>query len=337
MKVSASGGSGTKVFTEQGFTLLEVVIAVCIVGLLGASVLAAFQSQRKTHYEQQMIVEMHQNVRAALFMIQRDVRMAGFDPLWQDRNRDGRDDRRGDDGIDNDCDDVFDHEDETLPMGFISAETHRLWFRLDRNADGAFCGSQETVAYGFPRTSGGQAVDDDLDGAADLGAGRLNRGFTKNAGASLILDHPVAEDIQAVAFAYGFDYDAGEPDGRLDMENDRVIWAYDSDGDDRLDRTLDFDGDGVLEPDDDRDGDGFLDGSALEPPVPLSFIRAVRIWVLGRTRGRLKDYRDQGVYVVGDKVITPAAAGDEAAAYRRVLLSTTAVCRNLALRENIAP
>ena len=195
-KVPASTGPGLQAFAEQGFTLLEVMIAVCIVGLLGASVLVAFQSQRKTHYEQRMIVEMHQNVRTVLFLIQRDVRMAGFDPLWQDHNRDGRHDWRGDDGVDNDCDDVFDDENEILPMGFISAETHRLWFRLDRNADGAFCGSQETVAYGFPRTSGGQAVDDDLDGEADRGAGCLNRGFTKNADASLILVHPVAENIQ---------------------------------------------------------------------------------------------------------------------------------------------
>lgn len=318
---------------DVGFTLVEVLIAVCTMALAAAAILAAFQSQRRTHYEQQMIVAMHQNVRAALFMIQRDVRMAGFDPLWRDVDGDGRHDGRATDGIDNNCNDVVEEADEVLPVGFVAARPHRIWFRSDRSADGEFCGSRETIAYGFPRTSGGNPVDGNLDGAADHGAARLNQGFTKNAEAALVLDHPVAEDIHAVAFAYGFDYDGGRPDGRLDTENGRVVWAYDSNGDNTLDRMLDFDADGILEAADDKDGDGFLDDRALAPPVPLSFVRAVRIWLLGRTRGRLKGYRDRGVYVVGDKIIEPAAAGDGAAAYRRVLLSTTVVCRNLSLHE----
>jgi len=322
---------------RRGFTLVEVLVAVCTSALVIASVLVAFQSQRRTHYEQQMMVEMHQNLRAALFMIQRDVRMAGFDPSWQDANDDGRHDRRSSDGIDNNCNGELEDEDEDLPAGFIAAASHRIWFRLDKNGDGDFCDGQETVAYGFPRTSGGQAADENQDGVADRGAARLNRGFTQNAAAALILSHPVAEEIQAAAFAYGFDYDAGDPDGRLDTADGRIIWAYDSDNDRTLDRSLDTDEDGALEPDDDRDGDGFLDGRALTSAVPLQFIRAVRIWLLGRTRGPLPDGSDTGVYLVGDKVISPAKAGGHASRYRRGLLSTTVVCRNLGFRENFIP
>jgi len=319
---------------RRGFTLVELLIAMSIAVLVVGSVLVAFQSQRRTHYEQQMIVEMHQNVRAALFMIQRDVRMAGFDPRWRDDNRDGRHDARSTDGIDNNCNGAVEDVGETLPAGFIRAAAHRIWFRLNRNGDGDFCDSQESIAYGFPRTSGGRAADRNLDGVADRGAARLNRGFTKNADAALILDHPVAENIQAVAFAYGFDFDEGIPDGRLDTRNGQVIWAFDSDGDGALDRALDTDGDGALRPEDDRDADGFLDGYELASAVPLQFVRAVRIWLLGRTRGILPPSRDDGVYLVGDKVIVPAKDGKGTGGFRRVLLATTVVCRNLGFRRN---
>ncbi len=59
--------------------------------------------------------------------------------------------------------------------------------------------------------------------------------------------------------------------------------------------------------------------------VDISNIRAVRIWVLARTKNKAKNFTDTRTYKVGDNVITP---GDH---FRRRLLTTNVTCRNLGL------
>jgi len=66
--------------SERGFTLIELLIAMAIALVVITSISSAFISQRKTYAVQEQITAMTQDARAALDMISREVRMAGYDP-----------------------------------------------------------------------------------------------------------------------------------------------------------------------------------------------------------------------------------------------------------------
>ncbi len=68
-----------KALKENGFTLIELMIAMTIGGLVLAGVSAAYHSQVRSHVTQQTVVDMNQNLRGAIYHISREVRMAGFD------------------------------------------------------------------------------------------------------------------------------------------------------------------------------------------------------------------------------------------------------------------
>jgi len=296
-----------------GFTLIELMIAMVVAGIVAAAIMMAFDSQQKTQVNQQLVVEMQQDARAALYLMQQDVRMAGYDETWEDTNTDGVDDNRAIDGIDNDGVLGPDNPEEANDIaGIVQARLNFIQIRLDENRNGDFRDENELITYAL---ANGQAIGTiDADGLADDGAMELRRG--SQIGGNL---EPLAGSIQALAFGYAFDDDAGVPDGLVNTDaNDNIIWAYDSDADGFLDMQLDSNADGVI---DDSDTP-----NALASAVPFNHIRAVRIWILARTRSPLRDHRHKQRYVVGDKVI------DTDDNYERVLLTTTVNCRNLGLR-----
>lgn len=65
---------------EEGFTLIEIVIGLAISLILMGVAVSIFNVQRKSYSTQEQITEMQQNVRAAMDMIIREIRMAGYDP-----------------------------------------------------------------------------------------------------------------------------------------------------------------------------------------------------------------------------------------------------------------
>lgn len=65
---------------ERGFTLIELVIGLAISLILMGVAVSIFNVQRKSYSMQEQITEMQQNVRAAMDMIVREIRMAGYDP-----------------------------------------------------------------------------------------------------------------------------------------------------------------------------------------------------------------------------------------------------------------
>jgi type IV pilus assembly protein PilW len=66
--------------SNGGFTLVEVMIALLLSGLVLASVYSAFQSQQNSYTAQEQVSEMQQNVRIGLDMLARDIRLAGYNP-----------------------------------------------------------------------------------------------------------------------------------------------------------------------------------------------------------------------------------------------------------------
>ena len=69
---------------ERGFTLVELLIAMTLALIVLTSISSAFISQRKTFNSQEQVTEMIQGARAALDMISREVRMAGYAPTGYD-------------------------------------------------------------------------------------------------------------------------------------------------------------------------------------------------------------------------------------------------------------
>lgn len=63
---------------ETGVTLIELMIVLLISALLTAAIYAAFISQQKSYAIQTGVTDMQQNARAALTLMERDLRMAGF-------------------------------------------------------------------------------------------------------------------------------------------------------------------------------------------------------------------------------------------------------------------
>ena len=67
-------------YQNSGFTLVEMLIALLISGIVIASVYSGFKSQQDSYLAQDQVAEIQQNIRVGVDMISREARMAGYDP-----------------------------------------------------------------------------------------------------------------------------------------------------------------------------------------------------------------------------------------------------------------
>jgi type IV pilus assembly protein PilW len=65
---------------KQGFTLPELVVAMAMTVIIVGAVYTTYKSQQDSYIVQDQVVEMQQNLRAALHMMASDIRMAGYNP-----------------------------------------------------------------------------------------------------------------------------------------------------------------------------------------------------------------------------------------------------------------
>jgi type IV pilus assembly protein PilW len=65
---------------EEGFTLVELLMVVVMVGVILSAVYSTYLSQQKTYIIQDQVAAVQQNIRAAMSFMDREVRMAGCDP-----------------------------------------------------------------------------------------------------------------------------------------------------------------------------------------------------------------------------------------------------------------
>lgn len=63
-----------------GFSLVELLIAMAVGMVVLASMYSVFTIQNKTFANQEQLVEAQQNARAAMDMMAREIRMAGYNP-----------------------------------------------------------------------------------------------------------------------------------------------------------------------------------------------------------------------------------------------------------------
>ena len=69
------------VHNNNGFTLLELLTTVVLATIISSIIYATYQNQQNLHRQQEAVVDMQQNSRAAIYLIGQELRMAGFDPL----------------------------------------------------------------------------------------------------------------------------------------------------------------------------------------------------------------------------------------------------------------
>ncbi|MBW1819763.1 MAG: prepilin-type N-terminal cleavage/methylation domain-containing protein [Deltaproteobacteria bacterium] len=287
----------------SGFTLLELLVAMVIGGFVVGAVFLTHHTQRKTYAAQEQIAAMQQNLRVALFHLERDLRMAGYNPT-------GR----------------------AMGAGFQSISSNSISIAMDivgnsrhSRPDGHTDDPNERICYALD--------DNDKDGDLDL---EKNDWLAVENVEALSFAYAFDNDGDG-----RLDWRDKDGNGRFDPGE--IMWAIDADGNDMLDRDLDTNGDGTIDAEDDAaDGreDGLIQGSQLPGGVEVGLdrIRAVRIWLLVRTGRPVEGYTDTSAlsgsgagYVVGNRVIRPSTEPGARfnAHHMRRLATSMVICRNL--------
>ncbi len=65
---------------DKGFTIVELLVAVFVAGIIMAGIYAAYYSQQKSYRTQEQVAEMQQNLRSAMYFMAKEIRMAGCNP-----------------------------------------------------------------------------------------------------------------------------------------------------------------------------------------------------------------------------------------------------------------
>ena len=67
--------------SNQGFTMVELLVAMVVSLLAMAAIYSTFLAQHRSYQVQTEAADMQQNIRAAMYYMQREIRMAGNDPF----------------------------------------------------------------------------------------------------------------------------------------------------------------------------------------------------------------------------------------------------------------
>ena len=65
---------------SAGFTLIEVLIAMTISGMVMTGIYQAYVQQMRVNNTQNQVVDMQQSIRVAMHFMEREIRIAGLDP-----------------------------------------------------------------------------------------------------------------------------------------------------------------------------------------------------------------------------------------------------------------
>ena len=101
----------------EGYTLLEILIALAIGSLVMSNIYSVYMLQQKVYASQMQIVEMQQNLRAGALMLTNELRMAGYDPTG------------------------------SANAGIVNLASDTVTFTMDLDGDGSVSGTDENITY----------------------------------------------------------------------------------------------------------------------------------------------------------------------------------------------
>ncbi len=182
---------------QQGLTLVELMVVMAIAGLVLAAVFQMYTFQEKNAVVQEQVTDLQQNLRAAMYLLQRDIRMAGYDPLAS-RN-----------------------------FGITGINLNTITFTGDFNTEDGVVGANETITYSLFDFGG----DGNMDLARnDAGVDELLAENIAAIGFAYAFDSDSDDQLDTYASGAGdqviwaFDSDNnGTLDKNLDTNNDGVI------------------------------------------------------------------------------------------------------------------
>lgn len=150
-----------------GFTLPEILITLAIGGVVMAAVMSSFYTQHRAYLVHDEVVEMQQNLRQAMDLMIREIRMAGYDPTGE------------------------------AGAGVVTATAGHFGFTMDLNGDGDTEDPNETLTFGFSSQH-----DTNTDGVVNSGSAPLGRNTGTATGTGGSGFQPIAENFQALEFYY---------------------------------------------------------------------------------------------------------------------------------------
>jgi len=156
--------------SQKGFSLIELLVAMAIASVLMAGIYTFYHHQLKTHVTQQEMVDMQQDARAAMYMMTREIRMAGYDP-------------------------------QNTGATIRLANVAEIAFDSDQDGDGVI-DADERFYFGLSNDGNGDGINDaDDDGVVDLTPCNLQRGDW-DASFNPVALNPLALNIDALNFVY---------------------------------------------------------------------------------------------------------------------------------------
>jgi len=121
----------TPVTNQRGVTLTELLIALALGLFTIGAVYAVHLNQVKRQIVQEDVLAMQQTARAALDIMAREIRMAGYDPMGVNRDVDPSNDFYG-----------------------LSSHPTKLHVRADLNGNGVLTDSKESIVYLYDDSTG---------------------------------------------------------------------------------------------------------------------------------------------------------------------------------------
>lgn len=281
--------------SKSGFTLIELLVAITLAGIVATAIFSLFMSQSRSFDVQERTVALHQGLRVAIEVMERDLHWAGYDPTFSD-DFSISDVRCRNTGTNTAA--ACDTNATTNITPVARIESAVTFTAFDNDFDGA----NETFDYSI--------FDSAVNNIWDLAR------FAPDTGVSRQM---LAEGVECLGLAYAFTNGSGGLE--LNPATGQPFWAIDTDNNNVLDRHLDTNNDGLINVDDNPAG------VALPSLVEVDRIRAVKIWLLGRALQADLQYQAANVrYKVGNRIVVHPNDN-----IRRQLISTTVKLRNLEL------
>jgi prepilin-type N-terminal cleavage/methylation domain-containing protein len=329
---------------ESGFTLIELLIAVGLGVIVLAVIFSTFKSQQDSYLLQGQVSMAQQNLRAALYMITRDIQMAGYYTSFVDAeySSDWDDNPLTPDVsimpliyLVNNAKGIEDVKEGTDIIVIVRAsDKYRMLEAGEKGSPGAPAAANLILANWVKNGKIKDARDLDGDGDTDLkyyaGAGHTKYGI-------LVKEDLKRAELFEVGSDNGFVFKSGlvETYGAGDTIHKLDVIMYLIDNSDPMHPCLSRKNIGtdnsfsvIAEDMDDLQFEFIMmDGSIidnLDDSKNIPFVRAVKAYLIARSETAVKGYTDPNLYDMGAAGLYKPADG-----YVRRMLSSTVKTRNI--------